>query len=231
MEKYILEELNVRSLVLTSDKQKYGVALRAEPDHKTLGARLKGAFKTVTPAIKALTDKEIQKFLSEGKYDVLGHTLELTDIRIMFSFTGPAAKELSEKYEAHSDNDVLILLDVTQNEGMMEEGIAREVINRVQKLRKRAHMNVSDPATVYYEVSPKGNALSNIIQKYLDMIESTVKGPLRPAEKSPRNCVKIAEEMSKIKEADLKLVAVKGFCEGFAGASGDASPIMETACK
>ena len=52
MERYILEELNVRSLHLTTDKQKFGVSLRAEPDHKTLGARLKSQFKAITLEIK-----------------------------------------------------------------------------------------------------------------------------------------------------------------------------------
>lgn len=41
-----------------------------------------------------------------GKIQVLGHDLEPSDIRIMFSFTGPAATELAQRYEAHSDNDV-----------------------------------------------------------------------------------------------------------------------------
>ena len=51
MEKYILEELNVRSLNLTTDKDSFGVSLRAEPDHR-IGARLKGQFKPVMAAIK-----------------------------------------------------------------------------------------------------------------------------------------------------------------------------------
>ena len=52
LEHYIKDELNIRNLTLTSDKQSYGVKLRAEPDHKTLGARLKGEFKSVTAQIK-----------------------------------------------------------------------------------------------------------------------------------------------------------------------------------
>lgn len=51
MERYILEELNVRSLKLTTDKDSFGVSLRAEPDHR-IGARLKDQFKTVMAKIK-----------------------------------------------------------------------------------------------------------------------------------------------------------------------------------
>lgn len=51
-QQYVTEELNVRQVTVTCDKQAYGVSLRAEPDHKTLGARIKQAFKLVTAAIK-----------------------------------------------------------------------------------------------------------------------------------------------------------------------------------
>lgn len=54
LQKYVLEELNVRTLTVTSDKETYGVMMRAEPEHRTLGARLKGTFKAVTQAIKVL---------------------------------------------------------------------------------------------------------------------------------------------------------------------------------
>ena len=48
------QELNVRKITVSSDKQKFGVQLRAEPDNQTLGRRLKGAFKQVSQAIKGI---------------------------------------------------------------------------------------------------------------------------------------------------------------------------------
>ena len=45
LQSYVLEELNIKNLTMSSQKTDYNVTLRAEPDHKTLGARLKGAFK------------------------------------------------------------------------------------------------------------------------------------------------------------------------------------------
>ena len=49
---YVLDELNVRRVTRTSDKNKFGVQLRAEPNHRTLGARLKGDFKAVMADVK-----------------------------------------------------------------------------------------------------------------------------------------------------------------------------------
>ena len=44
---------------------------------------------------------------------------------------------LSSQYHAHADGSLLVLLDVTPSQEMVDEGIAREVINKIQKLRKK----------------------------------------------------------------------------------------------
>ena len=54
MEGYMLEELNVRSLVLAEEDSKYGVRLVAEPDNDRLGKRLKRDFKTIAPSVKGI---------------------------------------------------------------------------------------------------------------------------------------------------------------------------------
>ena len=106
-----MDELNIKNLTLSTDKEKYGVKLRAEPDHKTLGARLKGAFKDVTKEIKALSDAQVSNFVEKGQIEVLGHSLGSEDLRIMYTFEGN-----NDKYEAHSENDVLVLLDCTPDQ-------------------------------------------------------------------------------------------------------------------
>lgn len=47
----------MRKITVSSDKQKFGVRLRAEPDNQALGRRLKGAFKEVSQAIKGTTSR------------------------------------------------------------------------------------------------------------------------------------------------------------------------------
>jgi hypothetical protein len=54
---------------------------------------------------------------------------------IQISYTVDPA--LSSRYHAHADGDLLVLLDVTPSQEMVDEGIAREVINKIQKLRKK----------------------------------------------------------------------------------------------
>ncbi|XP_009570980.1 PREDICTED: isoleucine--tRNA ligase, cytoplasmic, partial [Fulmarus glacialis] len=135
LEKYILEELNVRQVTLSTNKDKYGVRLRAEPDHMVLGKRLKGAFKLVMAAIKELKSEQLEEFQETGTIVVEGHELHEEDLRLMYTFDQIAGG--SAQFEAHSDAQVLVLLDVTPDQSMVDEGVAREVINRIQKLRKK----------------------------------------------------------------------------------------------
>uniref|UniRef100_A0A8C6U035 Isoleucine--tRNA ligase, cytoplasmic n=1 Tax=Neogobius melanostomus TaxID=47308 RepID=A0A8C6U035_9GOBI len=181
LQKYILEELNVRQLTLSTDKDRYGIRLRAEPDHMVLGKRLKGAFKSVTASIKSLSNEQLEAFQKTGTIVVDGQELHEEDLRLMYTFdqsSGSAAQ-----YEAHSDSQVLVLLDVTPDQSMLDEGVAREVINRIQKLRKKAHLVPSDEITAHN-----------------DFILATTKAPLLPFP-----VPKLA-----LKGSDLEFTIVKG---------------------
>ncbi|TRY85096.1 hypothetical protein DNTS_023042 [Danionella cerebrum] len=128
-------ELNVRTLTLSTDKDRYGIRLRAEPDHMVLGKRLKAAFKSVTASIKELKSQELESFQRTGVMVVDGHELHEEDLRLLYTFEQSSGA--ASRYEAHSDAQVLVLLDVTPDQTMVDEGVAREVINRIQKLRKK----------------------------------------------------------------------------------------------
>lgn len=56
----------MRQLTMSTDKDKYGIRLKAEPDHMVLGKRLKGAFKSVTAAIRELTSEQLEVFQKTG---------------------------------------------------------------------------------------------------------------------------------------------------------------------
>jgi len=101
----LVQELNVRTVTMTADKRKYGVQLRAEPDHKVLGARLKAAFKTVLSAVKDLTDDQLTTFQQTGRMSVCGHELGPDDLRLIYTFD-QTSDETPNHYEACSDNNV-----------------------------------------------------------------------------------------------------------------------------
>lgn len=93
-------------LTTTTDKEKYGVQLRAEPDHKVLGFKLKGEFKAVSEEIRSLSDSQVTAFLQTGTIKVGGYDLEREDLRVMFSVAEQQGKGEGQRYEAHSDGQV-----------------------------------------------------------------------------------------------------------------------------
>ncbi|KAJ8259862.1 hypothetical protein GJAV_G00174320 [Gymnothorax javanicus] len=207
LQKYILEELNVRQLTLSTEKDKYGIRLRAEPDHMVLGKRLKGAFKSVMAAIKELKSEELEIFQKTGSIVVDGQELHEEDLRLMYTFDQTCGTAV--QYEAHSDAQVLVLLDITPDQCMVDEGVAREVINRIQKLRKKGHLVPSDEITVYYSSRPAGEYLDKVIQAHTDFILSTIKAPLT-ASPVPENTTVIVQEKTQLKGSELDLTIVKG---------------------
>ncbi|CAL1278823.1 unnamed protein product [Larinioides sclopetarius] len=205
LEKYIVEELNIKILTVTREKQNYGVVLRAEPDVKEIGKKFRSESKAISQAVKELKSQDLQRFISEGEITVCGQTLGQGDIRLMHSFSGEKAAELSQKYQVHSAGEVLILLDVTRNQEMVDEGTAREVINRIQKLRKKAHLVPSDPICVYVGVKPLTHNLGKVVENFKDFISNTLKAPLQPLPtQTPSNI--IIQETSQIKDAALEII-------------------------
>lgn len=202
-----LKELNVRKVTLSTDKNKYGIRLRAEPDHMVLGKRLKGAFKAVMVAVKQLSNEELEQFQKSGSIVVEGHELHEEDIRLMYTFdqaTGGTAQ-----FEAHSDAQALVLLDVTPDQSMVDEGMAREVINRIQKLRKKCNLVPTDEITVYYNAKSEGRYLSNVIESHTDFIYATIKAPLKPYPVPTSDNILI-QEQTQLKGSELEITLTRG---------------------
>uniref|UniRef100_A0A6I8SQG0 Isoleucine--tRNA ligase, cytoplasmic n=1 Tax=Xenopus tropicalis TaxID=8364 RepID=A0A6I8SQG0_XENTR len=219
LEKYIKEELNVKQVTVSTNKDKYGIRLRAEPDHMVLGKRLKGAFKTVMAAIKELKSNQLEEFQKTGSIVVDGHELHEEDIRLLYTFDQVSGEDAH--FEAHSDAQVLVLLDVTPDQSMVDEGVAREVINRIQKLRKKGNLVPTDEITIYYQSLPEGNYLQSVIERHTDFILATVKSPLKPYPVPPSSNV-VIKEKTQLKGSDLEITLVRGSPQPVAGDSGPA---------
>lgn len=209
LEKYILEELNIKRLVLTTEKEKYGVTLKAEPNIKALGLRLRGKSKEVVAAIKNLSEAEIERFVENPtEFSVCGDQLEPEDIHVNYTFADLTGK-LSEQYEAHAEGQFLILLDVRPDSSMLDEGVAREVVNRIQKLRKKGKLVPTDAIEVYYSV-PDDCELSRVIQAQREFITSSLRAPLLayPLAKSSAEKLVIEEEQE-LKDVIFKIGIIK----------------------
>lgn len=181
---FILDELNVRDLKLSMNKEEYGVHLRAEPDTKALGLRLRNESKKVIQAIRNMSQERLIQFeTNPNDFEVEGYRLEPGDMKLTYTLAETGLdRNLADKYEADCQNGILVLLNVCADSAMKDEGTAREIINRVQKLRKEAKLVPSDPIRVYYRNYPAtttttGNTveLDRICKEFRDYIENALK--------------------------------------------------------
>ncbi|KAI8007578.1 Isoleucine--tRNA ligase, cytoplasmic [Camellia lanceoleosa] len=82
---YVLEELNVKSIVPCNDPLKYAF-LRAEPEFSVLGKRLGKSMPVVAKEVKAMSQEDILAFEKSREIIVAAHSLKLTDIKNACSF-------------------------------------------------------------------------------------------------------------------------------------------------
>ncbi|KAM3497626.1 hypothetical protein MY10362_009030 [Beauveria mimosiformis] len=177
LENYITEELNVRDLVLTSDEGKYGVQYSVTADWPVLGKKLKKDMARVKKALPSLTSEQCQGYVRDKEILVDGIKLEEGDLVVR---RGVKEDETSKTWETNTDSDVLTLLDVHVYEGLAQEGLAREVINRVQKLRKKACLQQTDDVKMEYQMlsDPESIGLEDVLVTQSAAFERVLRRPL-----------------------------------------------------
>ncbi|KAK3057094.1 isoleucine--tRNA ligase [Extremus antarcticus] len=149
LERYITEELNLRDLVLTSDESRYGIEHSVHADVKNLGQKFKKDAAKIKTALPKLSAAEIHGFLENGAITVQGHELSKEDLRVQ---RGLKQSPETANLEVVVDGDVMVLLDAFAYPALAQEGLAREVLNRVQRLRKRAGLVPTDDVRLVYAV-------------------------------------------------------------------------------
>jgi len=168
---YVVDELNVLELEVTSDEKQY-VVYTAEPNLGVLGKRLKGDAKKIGPEIKKWTHDDVAQFLNTKKAVVLGHELGEDDVKVVRNFA-----EGCGDYLSNGDGQVLVMLDKTQSEELLLKGLAREFTNRVQKLRKTAGLQPGDAIKIYYENVEDDAQITGALAQEASYISDTVKHP------------------------------------------------------
>ncbi|KAI3840191.1 hypothetical protein MKX03_013850, partial [Papaver bracteatum] len=192
LREYVLEELNVRSIVPCNDPLKYA-SLRAEPDFSVLGKRLGKFMRIVKDKVQAMTQADILSFESVGEVTIDGHCLKLTDIKVVRVFKRP--ENMGEKeMDATGDGDVLVILDLCPDKSLFEAGVAPEIVNRIQKLRKKAGLEPTDMVEVYYESLDDDKSLQNVVNLQESYIRDALGSPLLPWDTAQPHTAVIREE-------------------------------------
>lgn len=160
LETYIIDELNIKTLVLTSDQATHGVKYTLQPEHKTLGQKYKKEYPKMRTKLANLTDSEIIDFVATGQLTLDGICLGSDEITISrYLDTKTATKEAS------FDRDVVVLLDCTLDDDLMCEGVCREIVNRVQRLRKKGKLEQTDVISYFYTIQQDDSELSKAFER------------------------------------------------------------------
>jgi isoleucyl-tRNA synthetase len=177
LEDYITEELNIRDLVLSSDEAKYNVQYSVTADWPVLGKKLKKEMQKVKKALPNLTSDQVHQFVSDKSITVDGILLEHGDLIVKRSLK---EDETSKYLETNTDEDVLTILDAELYSDLADEGLAREIINRVQRLRKKAGLQPTDDVKMEYKVlsDPDKIGLENVFVQQAKTIEKALRRPV-----------------------------------------------------
>lgn len=177
LEGYITEELNIRDLVLSSDEARYNVQYSVNADWPVLGKKLKKEVQKVKKALPDLTSEQVHQYVLEKKIIVAGITLEEGDLVVK---RGLKEDESSKNLETNTDDDVLTILDAELYADLADEALAREIINRVQRLRKKAGLQPTDDVKMEYKVlsDPDSIGLAKAFTEQGSVIEKALRRPI-----------------------------------------------------
>lgn len=206
LDSYVYEELNVRNIIFSQDEKQYNVKYRLLADMKSLGVKLKKDAQKVKVGLSQLSSEEIQVFMKEKKITVMGH--ELTDefLNVVRYFD----ETTSNSYESNSDRDVLVLLNTTVDNNLFEEKLAREWINRIQRLRKKVGLNPTDDVDVYYKVLTDINdQLTKMLVTQSELIKKTLKKDAIESKQMPGNLEIYAKDDIEIEGSKFDVFLIK----------------------
>ena len=146
----ILSEINVKSIEFLDNKDSLLVK-ELKPNFKLLGPRYGKVINAVAQEIKKLSNKEIEILENEGHITLVVQNEEvlisIDDVEINY-------KDI-EGLSVATDGKQTIALDLKLDEKLIEEGITREIVNRIQNIRKNQGLDVTDKIEINLKKTPK----------------------------------------------------------------------------
>jgi len=162
VEKLILSEVNVKEIEFMADDADMLVK-KLKPNFKALGPRYGKMMKKLAPVVMNFTKEQIRELEANGKYvlELEGEQVEilLTDVEIL--------TQDIPGWLISSEGSLTAALDITITDELRDEGIARDLVNRIQNLRKDIGLEVTDQINLLVEERPE---LKKAISKNLAYI-------------------------------------------------------------
>ncbi|MBR6167573.1 MAG: isoleucine--tRNA ligase [Paludibacteraceae bacterium] len=142
----IKSEVNVKELIIVpAEQSEIKLVKKIKPQFKVLGKKVGANMKAVAAEIAAMTQDQIAKMEAEGAYTLHNtpYTLISEDVEII--------TEDMPGWLVANNGILTIALDIELTDELIEEGIARELINRIQNLRKSSGLEITDRIMIEIE--------------------------------------------------------------------------------
>ena len=144
----IKSEVNVKELVIVpAEQSEIRLVKKIKPNFKVLGKKVGGQMKALATAIAAMTQDEIAHMEADGQFSLLDYTLVSEDVEII--------TEDMPGWLVSNNGILTIALDIELTDELIEEGIARELVNRIQNLRKSSGLEITDRIVITLEDRPE----------------------------------------------------------------------------
>ena len=157
----IKEELNVKEVVFKDDLSEF-MTLSVKPNFKEVGKTLGSKMKDFTTVLSNLTSEEVNK-LNNGENITIDLDGEFTVEPYMVDIRYSA----KEGFDVATENNNFIILNTTLTKALIEEGIARELISKVQNLRKERDFNIVDRIELFYNADSEVEETINNFMEFI----------------------------------------------------------------
>lgn len=145
VEALIKTEINVKDIELIDDTS--GILVKKiKPNFRKLGQTFGPKMKSLTPLINSLDQDDIRDFEQKGAYKL---TLDGEEITLSLEDVEITSEDIPGWLVA-SEGGLTVALDITLTDDLKKEGISRDIVNRVQNLRKDQGMEVQDKISIHY---------------------------------------------------------------------------------
>ncbi|ASQ29553.1 isoleucine--tRNA ligase [Borrelia miyamotoi] len=164
MKEIILEEINAKEIKIKSNEEEL-VIYKAKANFKELGSKLGKNMKTIALEIMKLNNEDILKIIKGNKHiiKIKENTYDITLKDIILE------KQARENFKVINEDSVTIGLDSLITEELYLEGLSRELIRKVQNLRKENNFNVSDRIILYID---NNEILKKVISQFKSYIQA-----------------------------------------------------------
>lgn len=165
----VLSEVNVKELEYLADDS--GVLVKKiKPNFKTLGPKHGKLMKGIAAVVNTLTPAEITHFEREGRFEV---EVEGSKIELLAEDVEIISEDIPGWLVAN-EGKLTVALDITITEELRQEGLARELVNRIQNIRKDSGFEITDKIELYIR---KHEAINNAVMNFTGYIGTQTLAP------------------------------------------------------